>query len=103
LTSVGCTRLYPPQVTRTPCLERPRRPASNASLFRDGVKIGEMDGTRFNSIDVPRDDASYRMELHLERGTPFTLSTKMAVASTFRYAHVDGSIPAPLPVLPADR
>jgi len=71
---------------------------TSATLFRDGVKIGGTDGTRFGSIDVAPSDASYRLELHAERGAPFTLSTKTTIVWTFRSGHVDGTTPIALPL-----
>jgi hypothetical protein len=75
-----------------------RTTSSNATLFRNGTRIGSTDPTQFggSGIDVAPDDASYRLEVHVERGAPYTLSTKTTVAWTFRSGHVDGTTPVPL-------
>jgi subtilisin family serine protease len=71
--------------------------SASATLFRDGTKVGGTDGTALTS-DVPSGNASYRLELHAERGAPFALSTKTDIAWTFRSGHVDGGTPTALPL-----
>jgi hypothetical protein len=68
--------------------------ASGATLFRDGVKVGETDGTRFTSIDVPAGEAAYRLEMHSERDA--ALSTRTDIAWTFRSGQTGGQVPLPL-------
>jgi subtilisin family serine protease len=70
--------------------------ASSATLFRDGAKIGDTDGGRYGTIGMPPDEAQYRLELHTERGAPFTLSTRTDTAWTFRSGHTEGPVALPL-------
>jgi hypothetical protein len=68
--------------------------ASSATLFRDGVTVGETDGTRLTSIGVPAGEAAYRLEMHSERDA--ALSTRTDVAWTFRSGQTSGQVPLPL-------
>ncbi|MBE1484427.1 S8 family serine peptidase [Plantactinospora soyae] len=69
-----------------------------ASLFREGTKIGSTDAARWAAFEVPSAEASYRLELHAERGEPFALSTRTDLAWTFRSGHADPETPAALPL-----
>jgi len=70
--------------------------ASGATLYRDGTKIAQTDGTRKSSVDKPSGEAAYRLELHAERGAPFTLSTRNDTVWTFRSGRTDGPVVLPL-------
>jgi subtilisin family serine protease len=69
---------------------------SSATLYRDGTKIGETDGTRYGTIDMPSDEGAYRLELHAERGAPYALSTRNDTVWTFRSGQTDAPVALPL-------
>ena len=71
---------------------------STATLFRDGTKIGGTEWNRFNSLAMPAEDATYRLELHAERGAPFALSTRADIAWTFRSHRGETGTTTRLPV-----
>ncbi|MEE6262688.1 S8 family serine peptidase [Plantactinospora sonchi] len=67
------------------------------NLYRDGVKIGE--SAELGGIfEVPAAEADYRVEVVATRGAPFTHSTRVEAAWTFRSGHVSGDEPARLPL-----
>jgi len=63
--------------------------SGNTVLYRDGAKVGEVGSGGEGDFTVPAGDAAYRLEVHSERGTPHTLSTRTDATWTFRSAHVD--------------
>jgi hypothetical protein len=66
--------------------------ARTTALYRDGELVAGADGT----VDVPAGAAAYRLELNIERGAPFELSTKTRAVWTFQSGHVDGQTALPL-------
>ncbi|MGK5676715.1 S8 family serine peptidase [Micromonospora sp. URMC 106] len=71
------------------------------ALFRDGVKIGEVDASRGKAVfQVPEADAAYRLEVRSQRGAD-NLSTRIDAAWTFRSGRVAGDAPVRLPLLSA--
>jgi hypothetical protein len=65
-------------------------------LYRDGVKVGEEQWGGDGTFTVPAEDAAYRLEVHSERGMPYTLSTKIDATWNFRSQHVDTWAALPL-------
>jgi hypothetical protein len=72
--------------------------SGSVALYRDAVKIGEQSSIGGSEFTVPAGDATYRLQVHAERGVPYALSTAIDAAWTFRSAHVDGDQPAKLPL-----
>ncbi|MFG3706933.1 S8 family serine peptidase [Micromonospora sp. NPDC047670] len=65
-------------------------------LYRDGARVGEADRGGVGAFTVPAGEAAYRLETRAERGAPYSLSTRIDAAWTFRSAHVDGWAALPL-------
>lgn len=65
------------------------------TLFRNGKKVGEIDDY-FAAFPVPAGKANYRLQVRATRGGPFSLSTRINTAWTFKSGHVYGEAPAPL-------
>jgi hypothetical protein len=70
--------------------------SGGTTLYRDGIKVGQEQFGGEGTFGVPAGDAAYRLETHSERGTPYTLSTKIDATWTFRSQHVDGLAALPL-------
>jgi subtilisin family serine protease len=71
--------------------------AERTIVTRDGTVISDEPffGT---ALDVPPGAATYRVTARAERAAPFTLSTVVEAAWTFRSSHVDGEAPRRLPL-----
>ncbi|MFG3555301.1 S8 family serine peptidase [Micromonospora sp. NPDC047557] len=67
------------------------------ALYRDGKLLTEA-AALGGEFPVPAGDASYRLQVDVQRATPFTLTTQQSVAWTFRSAHVAGDQPMRLPL-----
>lgn len=64
---------------------------------RAGEPLAEVDGLT-GKVEVPPDDAGYRLTISAQRPEPATLSTRVSVAWTFRSAHTDEDAPVRLPL-----
>ncbi|ROT31669.1 peptidase S8 [Micromonospora sp. HM5-17] len=71
--------------------------SASLTLYRNGVKIGEFDDLE-GDFEVPAEAADYRIEATATRGAPFSLSTRVEAAWTFRSGHVPGETPHRLPL-----
>lgn len=73
--------------------------SARTALFRDGQLLAEAPQPGRLFADLPAAAANYRLESELDRSSFATVSTKVAVAWTFRSAHVDASVPVALPLM----
>jgi hypothetical protein len=71
--------------------------SAKLTLYKDGTKLDEKPDP-FAFFTLPPEPGSYRLELSYGRGAPFTLSTKVNVAWTFKSAHASDDQPVALPV-----
>ncbi|MEO3818076.1 S8 family serine peptidase [Plantactinospora sp. B24E8] len=67
------------------------------TLESGGRPLAELDGLN-GTVEVPPEEADYRLTMTAERGGPATLSTRVEVTWTFRSGHVPGESPVRLPV-----
>ncbi|HCT80579.1 MAG TPA: hypothetical protein DGG94_08240 [Micromonosporaceae bacterium] len=74
---------------------------SRTALFRNSTKVFEAPDFNPQTIDVPPDDAQYRLEVAAQRGDPwpYDLSSDVKVAWTFRSRHTDSAKLLPLSVV----
>ncbi|MFI7673037.1 S8 family serine peptidase [Actinophytocola sp. NPDC049390] len=85
-------------------------PLSSAStrLYRNGTLVGEGQGAGIGVWRVPAEADDYRLVVEAERDPAFDVSTRLAVAWTFRSGHADDVAALPLsavrfsPVVSAD-
>lgn len=73
--------------------------SARTALFRDGQLLVEMEQPGRLFADLPAEAATYRLESELDRSSFATVSTKVAVAWTFRSAHENASLPVALPLM----
>ncbi|MGI5146578.1 S8 family peptidase [Plantactinospora sp. CA-294935] len=66
-------------------------------LYRNGALVGENDTFDHSQFEVPAGRAEYRLELDLTQAVS-DLTTQVTAEWTFRSGHVDGDVPARLPV-----
>ncbi|MGN9845091.1 hypothetical protein ACTMTI_43910 [Nonomuraea sp. H19] len=66
-------------------------------LYRDGQVVADRP-SMFGRVEVPSADAQYRLVAEVERGPDSTLSTRTAVAWTFRSAATHPGVRTPLPL-----
>jgi hypothetical protein len=72
----------------------------DVTLLRDGQDLGSSGALNSGSWDVPAAPAGYELRQTVQRDMPgWNLSTKVATSWTFRSGHVDGDVPAALPLL----
>ena len=60
------------------------------ALYRNGVLIGETDGTSFQNVPLP--EADFRVEVTLDRSSQFEFSSKVSAAWTFRSKGTPGVV-----------
>jgi subtilisin family serine protease len=73
--------------------------SGRTALFRDGQLLAESKLAGRLSTDLPAEAATYRLESELDRHSFSAVSTKVAVAWTFRSAHENASLPVALPLM----
>ncbi len=65
--------------------------AATATLFRNGVRIGELDASQPATFTVPAGAGAYRLVLRSEHPDPNALSRTTTAVWTFRSEHVDAA------------
>ncbi|MBT8225509.1 MAG: S8 family serine peptidase, partial [Dactylosporangium sp.] len=68
------------------------------TLYRNGTKVDEIPLAGWGAFEVPAEKGTYRLEVKAESGVPFTLSTGVEAAWTFRSGEVSADAFISLPV-----
>lgn len=75
-----------------------RLDSGNTTLYRNGTKLAQSPYAGHGDFTVPRGAARYRLEIRARRSAPFSFSTQVNVAWTFRSGHIDATTPVRLPL-----